>query len=45
MVNTKAEESSPRFSPDGNYFFFGREYKQNLTKTEFGVFTSLKQHS
>jgi Tol biopolymer transport system component len=29
LVNTKAEEGSPRFSPDGNYFFFGREYKQN----------------
>ena len=24
-VNTKAEESSPRFSRDGKYFFFGRE--------------------
>jgi dipeptidyl aminopeptidase/acylaminoacyl peptidase len=29
LVNTKAEESSPRFSPDGKYFFFGREYRQN----------------
>ncbi len=29
MVNTKAEESSPRFSPDGKYFFFSRELKQN----------------
>lgn len=29
LVNTKAEESSPRFSPDGNYFFFGREFRQN----------------
>ncbi len=27
LVNTKAEESSPRFSPDGRYFFFGREIK------------------
>ncbi len=29
LVNTKAEESSPRFSPDGKYFFFGREDRQN----------------
>ena len=29
LVNTRAEESSPRFSPDGKYFFFGREFKQN----------------
>lgn len=29
LVNTKAEESSPRFSPDGKYFFFGREFKEN----------------
>ncbi len=29
LVNTKAEESSPRFSPDGKYFFFGREFRQN----------------
>jgi Tol biopolymer transport system component len=29
LVNTKAEESSPRFSPDGKYFFFGREYREN----------------
>ncbi|OAQ41953.1 hypothetical protein A5893_02210 [Pedobacter psychrophilus] len=28
LVNTKAEESSPRFSPDGKYFFFGREFKK-----------------
>ena len=27
LVNTEAEESSPRFSPDGRYFFFGREIK------------------
>ncbi|MBK8080219.1 MAG: PD40 domain-containing protein [Saprospiraceae bacterium] len=32
LVNTKAEESSPRFSPDGKYFFFGREYRQNPTE-------------
>ncbi len=25
LVNTKAEESSPRFSRDGKYFFFSRE--------------------
>jgi Tol biopolymer transport system component len=30
LINTKAEESSPRFSPDGKYFFFGREYRQNV---------------
>jgi Tol biopolymer transport system component len=29
LVNTKAEEGSPRFSPDGKYFFFGREFRQN----------------
>lgn len=29
LVNTKAEESSPRFSPDGKYFFFGRETRKN----------------
>lgn len=29
LVNTKAEEGSPRFSPDGKYFFFGREIRQN----------------
>ncbi|HCY90099.1 MAG TPA: hypothetical protein DHV17_07560 [Chitinophagaceae bacterium] len=29
MVNTKAEESSPRFSPDGKYFFFAREVRQS----------------
>lgn len=32
LVNTKAEESSPRFSPDGKYFFFGREYRENPTE-------------
>lgn len=32
LINTKAEESSPRFSPDGKYFFFGREYRQNPNK-------------
>jgi Tol biopolymer transport system component len=32
LVNTKAEESSPRFSPDGKYFFFGREYRENPEK-------------
>lgn len=32
LVNTKAEESSPRFSPDGKYFFFGRENRQNLNE-------------
>lgn len=32
LVNTKAEESSPRFSPDGKYFFFGRELRQNPEK-------------
>ncbi len=29
LINTKAEESNPRFSPDGKYFFFGRVYRQN----------------
>lgn len=32
LVNTKAEESSPRFSPDGKYFFFGREFRENPEK-------------
>jgi hypothetical protein len=32
LVNTKAEESSPRFSRDGKYFFFGRENKTNPEK-------------
>ncbi len=29
LVNTKAEESSPRFSRDGKYFFFARENRIN----------------
>ena len=32
LVNTPAEESSPRFSPDGRYFFFGREIKTDPKK-------------
>ena len=32
LVNTKAEESSPRFSRDGKYFFFGRENRINPEK-------------
>jgi Tol biopolymer transport system component len=32
LINTKAEESSPRFSPDGKYFFFGREVRENPNK-------------
>lgn len=32
LVNTKAEESSPRFSRDGKYFFFGRENRTNPEK-------------
>lgn len=32
LVNTKAEESSPRFSRDGKYFFFGREVKETPEK-------------
>ena len=32
LVNTKAEESSPRFSPDGRYFFFGREFREKPEK-------------
>jgi hypothetical protein len=35
LVNTSSEESSPRFSPDGKYFFFGRQYKEN--KDEDGI--------
>jgi Tol biopolymer transport system component len=27
LINTVSEESSPRFSPDGRYFFFAREIK------------------
>jgi len=29
LVNTKAEEAAANFSPDGKYFFFARELKQN----------------
>ena len=29
IINTKTEEACPRFSPDGNYFFFAREIKEN----------------
>jgi len=32
LINTKAEEGSARFSPDGKYFFFGREIKENPEK-------------
>ena len=32
LINTKAEESSPRFSRDGKYFFFGRESRTNPEK-------------
>lgn len=32
LVNTTAEEGSPRFSPDGKYFFFGREFRENPEK-------------
>lgn len=34
LVNTKHEESSPRFSRDGKYFFFSRA--QNLGNDEYG---------
>ena len=34
MVNTKDEESSPRFSRDGKYFFFSRA--ENLGNYEYG---------
>lgn len=34
MVNTKNEESSPRFSRDGKYFFFSRS--ENLGNDEYG---------
>lgn len=34
MVNTKNEESSPRFSRDGKYFFFSRA--ENLGNYEYG---------
>ncbi len=29
LINTKAEEAAPRFSSDGKYFFFAREFKEN----------------
>ena len=32
LINTKAEEASPRFSIDGKYFFFAREFKENPNK-------------
>lgn len=32
LINTKAEESSPRFSRDGKYFFFGREVREKPEK-------------
>jgi Tol biopolymer transport system component len=32
IINTSAQESSPRFSPDGKYFFFGREFRENPEK-------------
>ena len=32
LVNTKAEEGSPRFSRDGEYFFFGREFRADPAK-------------
>ena len=39
LINTKAEESSPRFSRDGKYFFFSREYRQNLNQDgEWNIF-------
>lgn len=37
MVNTKNEESSPRFSRDGNYFFFSRA--ANLGNYEYGAWS------
>lgn len=32
LVNTKGKEGSPRFSPDGKYFFFGRELRESPAK-------------
>ena len=32
LINTKAEEASPRFSKDGKYFFFAREFRENPEK-------------
>ncbi|OZO45567.1 hypothetical protein CGU37_28795, partial [Pseudomonas fluorescens] len=34
LINTKDEESSPRFSRDGKYFFFSRA--ENLGNYEYG---------
>ena len=39
LVNTKDEESSPRFSRDGKYFFFSRaENKGNFEYGEWSIF-------
>ena len=39
LVNTKDEESSPRFSRDGKYFFFSRaENKGNYEYGEWNIF-------
>lgn len=39
MINTKDEESSPRFSRDGKYFFFSRaENKGNYEYGEWSIF-------
>lgn len=32
LINSKAEEASPKFSNDGKYFFFSREIKENPDK-------------
>ncbi len=32
LINTNAEEASARFSNDGRYFFFAREFKENPDK-------------
>ena len=32
LINTKAEEASARFSKDGKYFFFAREFRENPDK-------------
>ncbi len=29
LINSTAEEASAKFSNDGKYFFFAREFKQN----------------
>ncbi|MFP4847021.1 TolB family protein [Winogradskyella sp. PE311] len=39
LVNTKDEESSPRFSRDGKYFFFSRA--ENLGNYEYGEWSIL----